>query len=123
MKKPNSKHVSLFLVGAAFVGALSWTLYQEGQNRFSDEAIMEKLSRIIVLPEEVPSIATVTDVEKLKNEPFFAKAQNGDKVIVYSQAKRALLYRPSENKIIDITVIGLEAPLGEEIPVFQTEGE
>jgi len=56
---------------------------------------------------ETPTVATVSDVSKLKNQAFFANAQNGDKVLIYTQAKRAYLYRPSTQKIIEIAPINL----------------
>lgn len=108
-----------FLAGALWIGYL-W--YLEKQN--TDEHVMTRLSKIIVLPEEIPTIATVTDKEKLNEQPFLAKAENGDKIIIYMQAKRAYLYRPAEHKIIDMTVVvqeGSQATSGSEnIPVFQT---
>src|SRR3989344_7670557 len=52
--------------------------------------LLEEVGRLISLPEgEEPTVTTVTDVEKLKDQAFFAKAKNGDKVIIYTQAKKA----------------------------------
>lgn len=84
---------------------------------------MEALNKIIVLPNELPSIATVTDKEKLTEQPFFQMAENGDKVIIYSQNKRAYLFRPREQKIIDMTVIVTEDPHADSTPTFQTNGQ
>lgn len=82
----------------------------------SDEVtrLIEELSQIYDLPTgEVPTIATVTDVEKLKDQPFFEKAKNGDKVIIYNQAKKAILYDPVSRKILEIAPLsgslGLES--------------
>lgn len=97
-----------------------WQMKQLQKMTTSDEAVMEQLSSMIVLPEELPSIATVTDKEKLGDQPFFQGAENGDKVIIYQGAKRAYLFRPSERKIIDMTVVET-APRPADIPVFQTD--
>lgn len=67
--------------------------------------------------DETPTIATVSDITKLQGQPFFAKAQNGDKVYVYSNAKKAILYRPSENKIIEETTYAVFAPTPTPTPV------
>jgi hypothetical protein len=69
-------------------------------------AIIKEVSKIIELPaDEDPVVATITDVEKLKNQLFFTKAKNGYEVLVYMNAKRAYLYDPSAHKIIEVAVV------------------
>lgn len=71
----------------------------------------EKLTRVlgasIELPNETPTIATVVDAAKLKAQAFFANAQNGDKVFLFPEAKKAILFRPSTNKIIEVAPINI----------------
>jgi len=68
------------------------------------KSITAHISKYMDLPmDETPTLATVTDPEKLKSQPFFAKVQNGDKVLIYLKAKKAILYRPSANRIIEVT--------------------
>lgn len=72
--------------------------------------ILGKVGAILELPKnEEPTVATVNDKEKLKDQPFFANAQNGDSLIVYANAKKAILYRPSTNRIIDMASVSLPA--------------
>lgn len=71
--------------------------------------ILSKIEKFIELPiGETPTIATILDSQKLKNQPFYARSQNGDKIILYTNAKIAILYRPSENKIIDVSHLTLD---------------
>jgi hypothetical protein len=72
--------------------------------------LITQVGKLVVLPkDEQPTIATVTDLEKLKNQPFFENAQVGDKVLIYANAKKAVLYRPSENKIIELAPLNLSS--------------
>jgi hypothetical protein len=71
--------------------------------------LLGKLSSLIVLPgDENPTIATVQDKSKLKDQPFFKNAQNGDKLIIYLKARKAILYRDATNKIIEFGPVTLQ---------------
>jgi hypothetical protein len=59
----------------------------------------------MVLPDEQPTLASVTDKSKLSDQPFFQKAENGDKILIFVQSRKAILYRPSIKKIIDVAPI------------------
>lgn len=70
--------------------------------------LIAKVGKLTVLPKnETPTVATVTDISKLKDQAFFANAQNGDKVLIYTQAKQAYLYRPSTNKLVNIAPVNI----------------
>lgn len=74
--------------------------------------LLENVAKLVVLPQdEEPTIATITDITRLKNQPLFANAKNGDKVLIYALAKKAIIYRESINKIIEVAKveIGSEA--------------
>ena len=68
----------------------------------ADETMLTTIGSVIALPEEKPTIVNVTDRDKLQDQEFFKKAQNGDKVVIYETIRRIFLYRPSLNKIIDV---------------------
>ncbi len=74
------------------------------------ENTIKKVGRLMVLPEgEQPTLATVSDPEKLRDQQFFANAQKGDKVLVYTNARKAILYSVSLNKIIEVGPINTSA--------------
>lgn len=66
--------------------------------------IMVKVGKLMDLPQETPTVATVSDASKLAGQEFFAHALNGDKVIIFPIAKKAILYRPATNKIIEVAL-------------------
>jgi hypothetical protein len=67
---------------------------------------LEQVGKLIELPKnEQPKLATVTDVNQLSGQPFFMNAKNGDRVLIYAVAGKAILYRPSINKIIEVAPV------------------
>src|SRR5579872_1722344 len=71
-------------------------------------ALIAEVGKLIVLPtNEQPTIATVSDVNKLKNQSFFTHARDGDKVLIYTKAQEAILYDPLANKIVEVGPISL----------------
>lgn len=88
------------------------------------EKIIAAVSKSIDLPPgETPTIATVANVDKLKGQPFFAKAKNGDKIIIFPTAKRAILYDPVANKILAVEPFVLAPTKMPEVAGFQTTTE
>jgi hypothetical protein len=70
--------------------------------------LVSSVAQLIELPQgEDPTVATITDIDKLKDQPFFQKAKNGDKVLIYTNAKKAILYSPSSNKVIDVAPVNI----------------
>lgn len=113
--KFNRKYVSIFsalciivvlasvpLILPRVKGGTWLPLLAQRQEVPDDTDTTSKVATHIVLPDETPTIATVTDKEKLSSQPFFLQAENEDKLLIYTQAKKAILYRPSTDKIIDV---------------------
>lgn len=120
-KKPLIVGIGLILLIIALAPSLYfYSKYQEVQKVIKDpaqltkaenKALIEKVGKIIVLPEnEEPEIRSVTNKDEVKDQAFFQGAENGDKVLIYSNAKKAFLYRPSQNKIINVAPINVTNP-------------
>lgn len=121
---PKALFLTLLLI-AAF--ASSFYLYQQWQQTVKQldslkktpavagqeelKTVIDKVSTFITLPDgETPTLATITDVDKLKDQPFFANAQNGDKILIYAGAKKAYLYSPKINKLVDVAPVNIGTP-------------
>jgi hypothetical protein len=118
------KRKYLFISGVvisvlALLAAAGWVLLQynktdEPTNTFqsSENPIstagdtVSKVSALIDLPQdEQPSLARITDEQKVRSEKFLSNAQNGDIVLIYEKARKAILYRESTNKVIEVATL------------------
>ena len=100
--------VSLFLVSVALYKEKNKKLSLNDIESLQKEQInnvLKEISKHMVLPkDEQPTVATITNVDKLKKQmPFFDKAQNGFKVVVYKE--KAILFDPANNIIIDVAPV------------------
>lgn len=99
------------IVGLGAGGFYFYKKYQDlkkNPDRVTQEetkSLTQKVGALMNLPSEDPTIATVMDKEKVKDQPFFTSAENGDKVLLYVNAKKAILYRPSTNRIVEVAPI------------------
>lgn len=66
------------------------------------EDLAQKISKIYQLPKETPTIATIVDVNVLPKDPFYQYAKEGDKILIFPSYQQIILYRPSENKVINV---------------------
>lgn len=99
----------LIVIGASGVSVYFYNRYRQATQdpqeiaQTESEKLLARVSKITLLPSgETPTIATISDPEKLKSQPFFNEAQTGDKVLIYTNARKAYIYRPSINRIISI---------------------
>lgn len=68
-------------------------------NSLSDDELLSYLAQRVQLPSGTSSVATVKDVDSLRQrDVFFTKAENGDRVVLFD--REAIIYRPTIDKII-----------------------
>ena len=87
-----------------------YSLTREVETRLGEsDKVIAQIGQLILLPEgEIPTVATVDDLELLRDQAFFANAELGDKVLIYNKAKKAFLFRPSQGKIIEVSGITID---------------
>lgn len=104
----------VFSLGTTFYFYSEYSTLKQDPDKVAQEEVAKlvaQVGKLIVLPErETPTLATVTDLDKLKDQPFFAKAKTGDKVLIYANAKKAILYNPELNKIVEVAPIDIGNP-------------
>lgn len=118
------KSQSKLLIIIILVSLASWLFYNyrevkkevvrlstpEGQQALLDqqtEDTIERIKKHMVLPEdEGPTVVTITDIDLLaEQQPFFGGAQNGDKVLVYVGARKAIIYSPERDIVVNVGTI------------------
>lgn len=110
----------MWLVIIVLVGGVAYLTWQnqdlrkpEAQNKIAEKAneqLLRDVRNIILLPDpadEEPVIASVINADSLRKEnaDFYKDAQDGDTLLIYSS--KALIYRQSENKIINVAPVAL----------------
>lgn len=98
-------------VGLAVYFYRELSTYKEDPQKIIQEevqAVVARVEQLMILPEgETPTLATVSDLTELKNQPFFAHAKIGDKVLLYANARKAILFDPVANKIVEVAPINI----------------
>jgi len=117
ISKLSAKHVLstlallVFIVSSGYLGYYYYKTQKElSAYKESSEAVaikemndlLKKVGRLVLIPQnELPTVATIANADDLRQQAFFSMAENGDKVIIYKNAQRVILYRPSLDKIIE----------------------
>ena len=118
--KKTSSVIAWFVIGVLVgAGALyCWNVYmvkspaqlatQMEQTQVKD--LIAKVSKLIILPTgEEPVVATINDAAALvKDQVFYKGSQNGDVVLVYQKASKAIVYSPTRNVIVNVGPIFLQ---------------
>lgn len=94
--------------------AAGWFYYQSQHRTVpastADARLIQEVSTRVLLPSgEKPSISTVVDSTKV-TQSFLTGARNGDKVLLFFQAGKAIVYRPSTHQVINMGPIQAPKP-------------
>ena len=108
-KSHNILTISIILVLA--LAFLLGSIYKSEQAKHEKEVesentlMLEKISKLLNVPEEKPIVSTVNSNEDFANAPNFKSAEKGDKLFFWVSANQAILYRPSTNQVLDVAPV------------------
>ena len=97
-KRRKNKYAPVALTVAAALVVVAGIFF--GVSTFShrvpadSQSVINKVARLMLLPDETPTIAVVSNLGKLQGQAFFAHAHQGDVVLMYPKAQKAVLYSP-----------------------------
>ena len=81
--------------------------HQSDPTAVNTDDVVRAVAALVVLPDtaETPRLAIVTDLTPLKKQPFFARAETGDQVLIYMKAGWAILYSPKVKRVVNMSPI------------------
>lgn len=106
---------SLILVACVALGFSWFTMHRTkpvdtNANLNDVHVVQARVGRLYLLPtDEQPALATVTNEAKLSSS-FSGRVKDGDKILIYQTNRKAIAYRPSIDKIVDVEPVSIDAP-------------
>jgi hypothetical protein len=95
------------LVVCLIAGVTGWRIQARSSH---NRTIADNVRLIAQVPSnETPVISTIADKSKI-NQAFLSEAENGDKIVIYPKARKAVLYRPSTKRIVAIAPVADTPP-------------
>lgn len=78
------------------------------------ETILEGLRKHILLPSGTPQMMQINNPDDLiQKDQFFAGSQNGDVLLIYRDAGKALIYSPQRDIIVNVGPVQVDPPEAE----------
>jgi hypothetical protein len=106
-KQRNPRRIRLLFGGVALLSLLiaagTWVFGDDTAKLSAEnqQLVSRVAARAVVPADETPAITTVVD-EKQVDQEFLRNAKKGDKVLLYFQAGRAIVYRPSADLVVNM---------------------
>ena len=73
-----------------------------------EQQIIDKTSKLLRLPNELPIVTTVYNEKDFENNNLFRVVKKGDKILLFINAKQSVIYRPSTNQVIEVLPVKSE---------------
>jgi hypothetical protein len=106
------KQAGLLIAGAAVIviGLLLLFLLPSGDiakdgkiTEREAQKVKTEIAKLINIPQEEPVMALVTNADQLiAEQPFYQGVTNGDILVIYPQARKAILFNPRTNKLVNV---------------------
>jgi len=111
------KIIFLLLILLTISISLTWHIYLKSKKEHAKSAktaptksirtnpkqnLLSELDKRLVLPKGYPIIFNLSDLANLTNQPFFNASKPTDKLILFQEEKKAVLYDPLAKQIINI---------------------
>lgn len=114
----------LVLAGGGFFGYTYWKNMQSSpevqaaQAEEEKQAILGQLSKLMVVPEGDPVLFKVSNEEVMRQQQaFFKDAKNDDVLLVFQASGKAIIFRPSQNMIVNAGPVNFDQTQGTNSPV------
>lgn len=117
-KKRALLFVALFIV-FLIIGAVLYTFYSSQtedkkikQAEREVTSLLNDISKISIVPNEDPLVFTISDADLLiKEQSFFVNSQNGDTLLIFPKAMKAVIYSSSRGIIVNMGPVTSEKPI------------
>ena len=78
------------------------TAEQQKELEVKIEQYLTEAGQLIMLPKEKPQVLTINDASALsKEQAFYKGSEDGDIVLVFMEAKKAIIYSPDRKVIVN----------------------
>lgn len=110
---------AVIVILLAVIGVLVWKYQQASkdpnkQAKETSTRVVDKVGQLYMVPTgEEPTVALIQDKSKLQNQEFFKNAKDGDYLLIYKNAKIAMVYREKDNKLVNVGPINLDTNQGQ----------
>ncbi len=96
--------VSLIVL-ALFIVAIVYSVRHispERKQAMENTALIQSIGKLMIIPNEQPIVATINQAAVLiQEQPFYTGSQNGDKLVIFPKAQKAVIYSPSRDVIVN----------------------
>lgn len=121
-KKKTKNRTAWVIISIVFVLVVSSVLYvfyfsqnedrEIKQTQKEVDSLLNGLSKISIIPNEEPVIFTISDADALiKEQQFFTNSQNGDTLLIFPKAMKAIIYSSSRGIVVNMGPVTSEKPI------------